>query len=178
MLRWAAVAVLLLATVAPAGAQTVNRRDVPPGEAAPTGGTFSIRFPVAYRDVTVGAPGAGGDAAVALRMLTGNSADGIRFSATETPFLPDKKPEPMDAFMAATGKRAGATVSDVDRAAKDGMEALSFTLAEASGGTFFRIVRSKTAQYMQVIQFPLARRDEAAALKDDFFASFKVTAPR
>jgi hypothetical protein len=159
-------------------ADPINRLNVPAGEAMPTGGTFSIRFPIAFNDVAASAPADGPNAPpVIVRMLTGVSSDGIRLSATETPFVPGKKPQPMEDFMEATKKRAGATVTDIDRAPKDGMAKLSFTLTDASGGTYFQIVRSNDAQYTQVIQFPLAQREKAAALKNDFFGSFKIAAP-
>ena len=40
---------LLLGTTA--DAQVVHRADVPAGYATPTGGTFSIRFPIPYSDL-------------------------------------------------------------------------------------------------------------------------------
>ena len=70
--------VLFGALSAPASAQTVNRTNVPAGEAVPTGGTFSIRFPTAFTDLEARAkadtPG-GTDAVV--RMLTGLNGDGV-----------------------------------------------------------------------------------------------------
>ncbi len=157
-------------------AQTaVHRRDVPAGIAAPTGGSFSIRFPVAFSDIEAKAAGEDADAApVVVRMLTGTDG-GIRFSATEMPFLPGKARLPMDDFMEATKKRPGASVSDVVRERKDDTEVLSFSLADLSGGTYFRIIRTGDAQYMQVIQFPESERSKASGMKDDFFNSFRLT---
>jgi hypothetical protein len=167
--------VLLGGLSASASAQTVNRTNVPAGEAAPTGGTFSIRFPTAFSDVEARAKADTPDGVDAIvRMLTGMSGDGIRFSATETPFVPGQQPQPMEDFMQAAKQRPRAVVTDVRRERQDDMEILSFALDDFKGGTYFHIVRTKDAQYMQVIQFPESQRDKAAAMKDDFFGSFKI----
>ena len=166
---------LVLAATASANAQTVYRKDVPAGVATPTNGTFSIRFPVTFSDVELKAEDPPAPPAI-VRMLTGLDSDGVRFSATETP-MPGLEPRPMEDFMAAMKQRPGAAVSDVHRESKDGTEILSFALAEASGGYFFHVVRANKTQYMQVVQFPETARAQAAAARDDFFNSFKITKP-
>jgi hypothetical protein len=179
-LRFTATIVLALvlfgALSAPASAQTVNRTNVPAGEAVPTGGTFSIRFPTAFTDLEARAkadtPG-GTDAVV--RMLTGLNGDGVRFSATETPFPTGQQLRPIEDFMEAAKQRPRAVVTDVHRDHQGDTDILSFTLDDFKGGTYFHIARTKAAQYMQVIQFPESQRDKATAMKDDFFGSFKVT---
>jgi hypothetical protein len=171
--RLFAALVLALALAAPAHAQTVYRKDVPAGVATPTNGTFSIRFPVTFSDVELQASDPPAPPAI-VRMLTGLDNNGVRFSATETPML-GLEPRPMEDFMAAMKQRPGAAVSDVRRESKDGTEILSFALADASSGYFFHIVRANKTQYLQVIQFPEAARAQAAAMRDDFFNSFKIT---
>jgi hypothetical protein len=177
-LRLLAAAVLapLLAIVlaAPAGAQTVYRKDVPAGEATPTNGTFSIRFPVSFTDAEMKATDPPAPPVV-IHMLTGANGD-IRFSASETAML-GLEPRPMEDFMTATSQRPGAIVSDPQHDNKDGLETLSFELEDISGGYFFRMIRHNNIQYMQVIQFPKTARAEAAAVRDDFFGSFKITKP-
>jgi hypothetical protein len=166
---------LILMVAAPADAQTVYRKDVPAGVATPTNGTFSIRFPIPFSDVELQAADPPAPPAV-VRMLTGLNSDGVRLSATETPML-GLEPRPMEDFMEAMKQRPGAAVSDVHRESKDGTEILSFALADASGGYFFHVVRVNKTQYMQVIQFPATARTQAAAVRDDFFNSFKITKP-
>jgi hypothetical protein len=175
MLRLMAAVVVALALAAPAHAQTVFRKDVPAGEATPTNGTFSIRFPVTFTDVELKAEDPPAPPAI-VRMLTGLNSDGVRFTATETPML-GLEPRPMEDFMGAMKGRPGAAVSDVHRESKDGMEILGFALADASGGYFFRVIRANKTQYMQVMQFPEPKRAEAAAVRDDFFNSFKINKP-
>jgi hypothetical protein len=171
--RLFAALVLALALAAPAHAQTVYRKDVPAGVATPTNGTFSIRFPVTFSDVELQASDPPAPPAI-VRMLTGMDNNDVRFSATETPML-GLEPRPMEDFMEAMKQRPGAAVSDVRRESKDGTEILSFALADGSGGYFFHIVRANKTQYLQVIQFPEAARTQAAAVRDDFFNSFKIT---
>ena len=175
-LRLAATLAFALFVAAPVQAQTIHRTNVPAGDATPTGASFSIRFPIPFNDVEMRADDPD-NPPVIVRMLTGKTTEGIRLSATETPFLPGQPPKPMGAFMEATKRRPGAVVSDAQHEQKDGMDILSFALNDASGGTYFRMVRANDAQYMQVIQFPESQRAEATAMKDDFFGSFKITKP-
>jgi hypothetical protein len=175
--RFLAALVFAAIVAAPATgqAQTVYRKDIPAGVATPTNGTFSIRFPITFSDVELKAEDPPAPPAI-VRMVTGLDSDGVRLSATETPML-GLEPRPMEDFMEAMRQRPGAAVSDVHRESKDGMEILSFTLAEASGGYFFHVIRANKTQYLQVIQFPEAARAQAAAVRDDFFNSFKITKP-
>ena len=174
-LRLLAAVVLALVLTTPSEAQTVYRKDVPAGEATPTNGTFSIRFPVPFTDAEMRADDPPAPPVV-IHMLTGANSDNVRFSASETAML-GLEPRPMEDFMAATKQRPGAVVSDPQHDNKDGMETLSFALEDNSGGYFFRMIRHNNIQYMQVIQFPKTERAQAEAVRDDFFNSFKITKP-
>jgi hypothetical protein len=170
-----AAILLALAVTASAQAQPImHRTAVAAGEATPTNGSFSIRFPVAFNDIELRAEDPSAPTLV-VRMLSGTNGEGLRFSATETP-LPEQ-PLPIDGFMEATRKRPGASVSDIDHQQKDGVESLSFSLTDAKGGSYFRLIRAKAAQYMLVVQFPEASRQQATGMKDDFFGSFRMTRP-
>jgi hypothetical protein len=163
------------ALAAPAQAQTVYRKDVPPGVATPTNGTFSIKFPVPFTDTEMKAEDPPAPPAI-VRLLTGINSDGVMFSASETPML-GLEPRPMEDFMEATRKRPGAIVSDAHHDNADGMDILAFDLDDNSGGYFFRIIRHHNVQYMQVIQFPKTERPQAEAVRNDFFGSFKIGKP-
>jgi hypothetical protein len=172
-----ALAAILLALAVTASAQAqpiMHRTAVAAGEATPTNGSFSIQFPVAFNDIELRAEDPTAPTVV-VRMLSGINGEGLRFSATETA-LPEQ-PLPIDGFMEATRKRPGASVSDIDHQQKDGVESLSFSLTDAKGGTYFRLIRAKAAQYMLVLQFPEAARQQATGVKDDFFGSFRMTRP-
>jgi hypothetical protein len=174
-LRLAAAMVVALILAAPAQAQIVHRADAPAGDAVPTGGSFSIRFPIPFRDVEARVAEPGAPTAV-LRMVTGVDSRGIRFSATESPYV-GLRPEPMERFADEMKERPGATVSDMRREQKEDMEILSFSLTGPEGGYYFRMGRANSIQYMQVVQFPEAQRSTATAMKEDFFGSFRITRP-
>ena len=175
--RLGAVTIFALALVASAHAQVVlHGKDLPAGEAIPVNGSFSIRFPISYKDVQYQGveqrTGDGKEAASAMHMLTGIDADGLRFSATETPL---RQPlPPIDSFLETAKTRPGAVASDVQHQQKDGLEILSFALSEPDQDYFFRMIRGKTSGYVLVVQYPTALRSKAIDMKDDFFGSFKI----
>ncbi len=175
--RLGAVVIFALALVVSAHAQVVlHGKDSPAGEAHPATGSFSIRFPIPYKDVeyqgTEQKGGDGKETASAVHMLSGIDPDGLRFSATETLLRPPLPP--IDSFLETTKSRPGAVASDVQHQQKDGLEILSFALSEPNQDYFFRLIRSKTAGYVLVVQFPTALRNKAIGMKDDFFGSFKI----
>ncbi|MGB6349841.1 MAG: hypothetical protein WBG10_07400 [Pseudolabrys sp.] len=175
--RLGAVIAFALMLVVSAQAQAVlHGRESPPGEAVPANGTFSIRFPISYKEVEYqGIETKSADpkeAASAVHMLTGVDSDGLRFSATEQPLrLPMP---PIDSFMETAKRRFEAVASDVQHQQKDGLEILSFTLSEPKQEYFFQVMRGKTSGYVLAVQFPAELRGKASGMKDDFFSSFKI----
>jgi hypothetical protein len=173
--RLVAAILLALALAAPARAEAITHRiAVPPGEAVPTNGSFSIRFPIAFGDYEFTAEDSTAPTVV-VRMLMGVDGEGLRFSATEMPFA--GQPKPLYSFFETARNRPGASVSEVHNEQRDDVKTLSFTLTEPKSGTYVLLLRTKTVQYMQVIQFPDALPGKAAGMKDDFFSSLKITQP-
>jgi hypothetical protein len=175
--RLGAITIFLLVLVAYAQAQVLlHGKDNPAGEVVPKNGSFSIRFPIRYRDVEIqGAEqkgGGGTEVASAVHMLTGTDPDGMKFSATET-LLRQPLP-PIDSFLETAKTRPSAVASDVQHQQKDGMEILSFALSEPNQDYFYRMIRSTTASYLLVVQFPTELRSKAIGMKSDFFGSFKI----
>jgi hypothetical protein len=172
--RLGAVVIFALALVISAHAQVVlHGKEGPAGEAHPATGSFSIRFPIPYKDVEYQGARDDREAASAVHMLSGVDSDGLRFSAAET-LLRQPLP-PIDSFLEETTKsRPGAVASDVQHQQKDGLEILSFALTEPDQDYFFRLIRSKTAGYVLVVQYPAGLRNKAIGMKDDFFGSFKI----
>ena len=165
------IAAMLLAFVAAAHAQTVNRVNVPAGLATPTGASFSVQFPVPYSDMDI----VQGDDPTPIRMVTGVTGDRVRFSASQFDMRPDYELQPVEDFMNHLKEKSGADLSDVHHERAGDIETLSFTLIDAAGGgNFFRVIRHPETQYVLLIQFHAAQRDQAAAMKDGFFASFKT----
>ena len=85
--------------------------------------------------------------------------------------------KPIDSLIEVAKARPGTTVSDIIRARAGDVETLSFSLTEPKGRSYFRLVRTKNAQYTLVMQFPEAILYKAALLKDDYFGSFKIMHP-
>jgi hypothetical protein len=167
--------ILAIAYTASAQAQSImHRTAVAAGEAVPTNGSFSIHFPIAFNDIELRAEDPAAPTLV-VRMLSGENAAGLRFSATETPL--QAQPPPIDRFMETARNKPGASVSDVTREQRDESSILSFSLTDPKGGTYFRLIRIKATQYMLVVQFPQTSRNQAAGMKDEFFGSFKMTRP-
>jgi hypothetical protein len=177
----AAVCVWLAFTVsahAQASNPVINRANVPPGYATPTGGTFSIRFPIAFIDMAQTGDNFGADPDMVVRMVTGKTEAGIRLSASELPD-PKGKLASVETFMDNLKRRLGtdAVLSDVSRDRKNDMETSSFALAAHQLGFYFRVIRVESTEYILLVQFPEAQRDTATGVKDAFFDSFSLARP-
>lgn len=159
-------------------AQVINRANVPAGYATPTGGTFSIRFPIPFTDMVENGDSFGAGHDMVVRMVTGITNGGIRLSAAEMPD-PHRQLAPVDAFMDNLKQRlgAGAVLSDVSRERKDTMDMTSFALAAHGRGFYFRVIRAEGTQYILLTQFPEAQRDAATEMKEAFFSSFSFARP-
>src|SRR5262249_20861816 len=142
----------------------------PPGEVSPASGSFSIRFPVPYKEISHA--GESKDTALSVHILTGTDAEGLKFSATEMPV--QQPAPPIDTFLEGSKRRPDAVASDVKHEKKDGLEVLSFSPREPKQEYFFRMMRGKNTGYLLVVQFPSELRAKAAGMKDDFFGSFRI----
>jgi hypothetical protein len=175
MLHFAAAVVLSLVLGAAAHAQTVNRKDVPPGDATPTGGNFSIHFPIPYTDAKLEADDPGHSPAV-VYMVTGMNSEMIMLTATETRAA-GQPPKALSDLVDIMKQRPGGTVADIKDENKDGKETLTFSARDDKRSYYFRYVSAGNALYSQVIEFPEYERPEAAAMKNDFFNSFRIIKP-
>jgi hypothetical protein len=171
------VAAIVLTAVSAMAAQAqpiMHRSAVAAGEAVPTGGSFSIRFPIAFNDVELRAEDPPAPTLV-THLLTGLSSEGLRVSATE--MSGPKIVTPIDGLMESAKARPGTTVSDISLERTNDIATLSFALIEPKGGSYFRVIRTKGTEYVLVIQFPEAIRSQAVVAKDAYFGSFKITHP-
>ncbi len=151
--------------------QKINRDNVPAGIATPVGASFSVQFPVTYNDLTVVA----GEDKTQIRMVTGINPDHIQFSAAQFDVKPAQKLQPLEEFMKGQKEKTGGEVSEVDHKTDGGLEKLSFTLMDISGGgSFFQVIRTATAQYVLTVQFHPGQYGQAGGLRDGFFYSFKL----
>jgi hypothetical protein len=174
-LRFAAAFVLSLVLGTAVSAQTVYRKDAPPGDATPTGGSFLIHFPIPYTDVKLEADDPDHSPAI-VYMVTGINAEMIMLTATETPGL-GQLPKNLSDLVDMMKQRPGGTVADIKDENKDGRETLTFSARDSKRSYYFRYVSAGDALYSQVIEFPEYERPEAAAMKNDFFNSFRIIKP-
>jgi len=170
----AIVLIVVSAVAARAEEPIIYRSSVAAGEAAPTGGSFSVIFPVAFTDAEVRTEDPP-EPTFVTHLLTGHDSDGLSVSAME--MSGPKVIPPIDDVMNSAKARSGATVSNINHTQTDDMATLSFALTEPKGGSYFRVIRANGTQYMLVIQFPEAIRDKAVAMKDGYFGSFRITHP-
>jgi hypothetical protein len=137
--------------------------------AVSTKGSFSIRVPLPFNDFTTHDASTGD----VSHVVGGRSSEGIKFMAVELP-LTARTPADLATIPKSLASNPANKVSDVSRQAKDGVDTLSFSVAGAASGAYFRYVKMKNALYMLSIEFPNAHREVVAAMKDRFFGSFKL----
>jgi hypothetical protein len=169
-----ATVLTVLAALAAHAEPITHRSAVMAGEAIPTGGSFSVTFPIAFNDLEIRAEDPPAPTLV-THLLMGLNSEGLRVSAME--ISGSKYATPIDSLMEVAKARPGTIVSDISRGRSGGLEMLSFSLTEPKGGSYFKLIRSENTQYTLVIQFPEAIRSEATVLKDGYFGSFKIMRP-
>jgi hypothetical protein len=140
--------------------------------AVSTKGAFSVRMPIPFNDFTVRStdPKTGEDV---THVIGGKSSEGIKLSAVEMP-ASAKSALSLEKILADFSAKPGSKVSDVQRAAKGDVDILSFTLSGAQTSAHVRYVKTKSATYALTIEFPNAHRDDVAAIREEFFGSFKT----
>ena len=142
--------------------------------AVSTKGSFSVRMPIPFNDFTVRStdPKTGEEV---THVIGGKSSEGIKFSAVEMPVSAKSAPS-LEKILADFSAKSGSKVSDVQRAAKDDVDTLSFSVSGAQTSAHVRYVKTKSATYSLTVEFPNAHRDDVAALREEFFDSFKTKA--
>jgi hypothetical protein len=137
--------------------------------AVSTKGSFSIRLPIPFNDFT----SYDDSSKEAVHAIGGKSTEGIKFAAFQLP-ITAKTPDDLNTIPKSLAANRANKVSDVSRQTQDGADTISFSVATATSGSYFRCIRTKDALYMLSIEFPNAYRETVAVMKDTFFASFKL----
>ena len=142
--------------------------------AVSTKGSFSVRMPIPFNDFTVRStdPKAGEEL---THVIGGKSAEGIKVSAVEVPASPKSAPS-LDKILADFSAKPGSKVSDVQRASKGDGETLSFSVSGAQTSAYIRYIKTKSAMYSLIIEFPNAHRGDVDGIRTEFFDSFKTNA--
>jgi hypothetical protein len=141
--------------------------------AVSTKGSFSVRMPIPFNDFTIRStdPKAGEEV---THVIGGKSVEGIKVSAVEIPA--STKPSPsLDKILADFSAKPGSKVSDVQRAAKGDVDTLSFSVGGAQTSAYIRYIKTKSAMYSLIIEFPNAHRGDVDGVREEFFDSFKTS---
>src|SRR5215470_9166829 len=142
--------------------------------AVSTKGSFSVRMPIPFNDFTVRSTDSKAGEEL-THVIGGKSAEGIKLSAVEVPA--STKPSPsLDKILADFSAKPGNKVSDVQRASKDDGDTLSFSVNGAQTSAYIRYIKTKSAMYSLIIEFPNAHRGDVDGIRTEFFDSFKTNA--
>ena len=138
-------------------------------QAVSTKGAFSVRVPIPFNDFTTYDAVTG----EVSNALGGKSSEGIKFTAVEM-LVTAKTPADLGAIPKSFSSNPANRVSDVSRQTKDGVDSLSFSVTGPTSTAHFRYIKVGGLLYTLSIETPNAYREAVAAMKDKFFASFKL----
>ena len=140
--------------------------------AVSTKGSFSVRMPIPFNDFTVRStdPKTGEEL---THVIGGKSTEGIRLSAVEMPASAKSAPS-LEKILADFSAKPGNKVSDVQRVTKGDVDTLSFSVSGAQTSAYIRYIKTKSATYALTVEFPNAHRNDVAAVREEFFGSFKT----
>lgn len=140
-----------------------------------THGSFSVLLPIPFNDFTLTAtdPKSG---TIKTYTVGAQSAEGMKFSATEMPIIPGKPPPDFDQIP-QTFARDGQQVSNVVKAAFSGWPSISLSVVGPQSGAYMRYVRTGGSVITLILEYPAAHRSEAALLKSRFLDSLKIKTP-
>jgi hypothetical protein len=141
--------------------------------AASTHGSFSVLIPIPFNDFTVtdDDPTAG---RIKTHTVGAKSAEGIKFSATETPIIVGKSPSDLAALPQQLEK-SGQTVSEIDTSPFAGYPSVSFAQLGATSGVYTRYVKTPKSLIVVILEYPLDQAKVADELKSTFLASLNLT---
>jgi hypothetical protein len=140
-----------------------------------THGSFSVLLPIPFNDFTLTAtdPKSG---TTKTYTVGAQSAEGMKFSATEMPIPPGKNPPDFDQIPQSFA-RDGQQVSDVIKAPFSGWPSVSLSVVGPRSGAYIRYVRTSGSMITLILEYPAAHRSEAAMLRSRFMDSLKIKTP-
>jgi len=143
--------------------------------AASTHGTFSILMPIPFNDFTVTEddPKVG---KVKIHTVGAKRAEGIKFSATETPIFAGRSPTNLAVFPQQFSK-PGQKVSDIDTSAFAGYPSVSFSVKGQSSGAYMRHVKTPKSLIVLVLEYPKDQAKAAEEFRSTFMSSLKINKP-
>jgi len=140
--------------------------------AASTRGSFSVLIPIPFNDFTV----AEDDSTVGkikTHTVGAKSAEGIKFSATETPIIRGRSPTNL-AALPQQFRKPGQTVSDIDTSLFAGYPSVSFAVRGLSSGAYMRHVGTPKSLIIVILEYPTDQARAAERLRSVFLSSLKI----
>ena len=140
--------------------------------AASTHGSFSVLIPIPFNDFTVtdDDPKVG---KIKTHTVGAKSAEGIKFSATETPIIEGRSPTNL-AALPRQFRKPGQTVSDIDTSLFAGYPSVSFSVKGPSSGAYMRHVKTPKSLILVILEYPTDQAKGAEGLRSVFLSSLKI----
>ena len=141
--------------------------------AASTHGTFSVLIPIPFNDFTV-TDDDSKFGKVKIHTVGAKSAEGIKFSATETPIFAGKSPTNLAVFPQQFSK-PGQKVSDIDNSTFAGYPSVSFSVKGPSSGVYVRHVKTPKSLILVILEYPKDQAKAAEEFRTTFMSSLMIT---
>ena len=140
--------------------------------AASTHGTFSVLIPIPFNDFTVtdDDPKFG---KIKTHTVGAKSAEGIKFSATETPIIEGRSPTNL-ASVPQQFSKPGYKVSGIDTSLFAGYPSVSFSVKGPSSGAHMRHVKTPQSVILLILEYPQDQAKTAEEFRSTFLSSLKI----
>jgi hypothetical protein len=136
-----------------------------------THGSFAVLIPIPFNDFTVTDDPKLGK--IKAHIVGAKSADGIKFSATETPIIEGRTPTNLVAFPDQF-RKSGQTVSDVDTSLFAAYPSVSFSVRGPSSGAYMRCVKTAKTVILVILEYPVDQAKTADGFRSVFLSSLKI----
>jgi hypothetical protein len=140
--------------------------------AASTHGSFAVLIPIPFNDFTVtdDDPKVG---KIKTYTVGAKSAEGIKFSATETPIIEGKSLTNL-AALPDRFRKPGQTVSNIDSSLFAGYPCVSFSVKGPSSGAYMRHVKTPKSLIVVILEYPIDQAKTAEGFRSVFLSSLKI----
>ena len=140
--------------------------------AASTHGTFSVLIPIPFNDFTVtdDDPKAG---KIKSYTVGAKSAEGIKFSATETPIIEGRSPTNL-ATLPQQFRKPGQAVSDIDTSLFAGYPSVSFSVKGPSRGAYMRYFKTPKSLIVVILEYPKDQAKTAEGFRSVYLSSLRI----
>jgi len=140
--------------------------------AASTHGSFAVLIPIPFNDFTVTELDST-FGKIKTHTVGAKSAEGIKFSATETPIIQGRSLTNL-AALPQQFRKPGQTVSDIDTSLFAGHPSVSFSVKGPSSGAYMRQVKTPKSLIIVILEYPTDQAKAAEGFRSVFLSSLKI----